>query len=83
MTTPQGKKIRNFSTLSWMICTFLLTTLFNNNILAILLTPKIIKIDSINELNQFGSSMTTIIKKNSYIISQNLVIRFSKICLFN
>ena len=76
MTSSHGKKIRNVSTLAWIIGTFILTNIFNNDLLSIIVTPKIIKIDSINELNQFGLKITTIINTDSYAYSQNLVILF-------
>ena len=78
VTSTRGKRIRNFSTLTWIISTFLLTVIFGNDVLTMIIAPKIIKIDSINQLNQYGSLMTTVLDKTSYMVSHNLVIWFLK-----
>lgn len=73
VSSCQGKRKRNFSTLSWIVCTFLLMVMFGNDVLSTILAPEIIKIDSISQLNHIGSSITTIIDKKTYVVSHNLV----------
>ena len=63
------------SYLIWIISSFFLMTIFSNEILSKLISPSYESIDSIDQLNQYQSSITSIISKKSFVIKNNLVFK--------
>ena len=61
------------SYLIWIISSFFLITIFSNDILSRLISPSYESIDSINQLNQYHPTITTIIWDESFVIKNNLV----------
>ena len=63
------------SYLLWIIGSFFLVTIFSNEILSKLINPSYASIDSIDQLNQYQPSITSIISKRSFVIRNNLVFK--------
>lgn len=73
LASSQVNVKKRFLFISWLLASFFLNTIFSNDILARILTPKAKLIDSIAQLNKYSSSNTTIIKSKSYTNQHNLV----------
>ena len=68
-----SKRIYKLSYLLWIISSFFLMTIFSNDILSKLISPLYETINSIDQLNQYKSSMTSIIWDKQFFVTNNLV----------
>lgn len=66
----------------WIFSSFLLVTLFSNEILSHLISPQYKSIDSIDQLNSHQSAMTTVIWEKSYAMKTKLVFNVMQLNFF-
>ena len=65
--------IFNLLYLTWIFGSFILVTLFSNDILSKLINPPLKLIDSIEQLNQFKPPKTSWLYKHSFAYKSNMV----------
>lgn len=66
--------MKSISYIFWIFGCIFITMMFSNDILSRLITPQYESINSIQHLNQYKTSKTTIIYKQSFAWKNHLVI---------